>query len=264
MMALRGIERQPDGVVRRDAPERKPAGGTTTRPCRRRSRPDTDYRLRIHSPRTSPAAQPGARSNWSCLRRCCLPPETRCFAIVAILFQIVTPHCTPWVHVLRGGHSPTKQSRDRYARPLRESPTPRSHGGVGYVRTPCASGVAAGARHGVRRRWPMRSDPNSHRCSAPFRSLASRRWPARPRGTGGYRCRAGRARSWPNRRSPTESAGRYRRRRYAGGCRRTLSNRGSPGRRSSSPTQTLPSRPNGYSTSTPACGTGNRWAATTT
>ena len=37
--------------------------------------------------------------------------------------------------------------------------------------------------------------------------------------TRGYRCRGGRARSWPNRRSPTGFAGRYRRRPSAGGCR---------------------------------------------
>ena len=144
------------------------------------------------------------------------------------------------------------------------SPTHRSHGGFGYARTPCASGVAAGAPHRGWRRWPMRNDPVAHRCSAPCRSPGSRRWPARHPRTAGYRCRGGRARSWPSRSSPTESASRSRRRRYAGGCPRTRSNRGSTSRGSSSPIPTSPPKPNGCSTCTPACGTGNRWAATTT
>ena len=99
---------------------------------------------------------------------------------------------------------------------------------------------------------------------SPVQSPGSRRWPARPPRTAGYRCRGGRARSWPSRSSPTESASRSRRRRYAGGCRRTRSNRGSTGRGSSSPIPTSPPKPNGYSTCTPARGTGSRLAATTT
>ena len=77
-----------------------------------------------------------------------------------------------------------------------------------------------------------------------------------PPRTAGYRCRAGRARSWPSRSSPTESASRSRRRRYAGGCRRTRSNRGSISRGSSSPIPTSPPKPNGYSTLRPRVGRG--------
>ena len=63
-----------------------------------------------------------------------------------------------------------------------------------------------------------------------------------PPGTKGCRCRGGRARTWPNRRSPTGFASRYRRRPSAGGCPRTRSNRGSTSRGSSSPTPTSPPR----------------------
>ena len=45
--------------------------------------------------------------------------------------------------------------------------TPRSPGGWGSARTPSASGVTAGARHRVRRRWPMRSDRVADRSSPP-------------------------------------------------------------------------------------------------